>query len=116
MGLVILVLLAHKEEAHLGVVHHKLYLLLTACGIERDGDSPHSPSTEVAIEILQTVVGEYTYVFLNLHTEIQQCVRHLPDGAGQLVPRHRLPLGATEILVDNLLAVAILLGLLVYQY
>ena len=115
MCLVILFLLTHEEEAHLGVVYHKLYLLLAARGIEWDGDSPNAPRSEVAIEILRTVVGEDADILLHLHTEVEQCVRRLLDGGRQLVPRQRLPLGAAKVLVDYLLTIAILLGLLVHQ-
>ena len=56
MSLVILVLLAHKEDAHLGIIDHKLYLLFTAGGIEGYGDSTYAPGTKIYIKILGGVL------------------------------------------------------------
>lgn len=54
--LVILLLLAHEDESHLRVVYHELYLLLTACGVERNRHGPHAISAEVGIEIFHAVL------------------------------------------------------------
>ena len=51
-GLVILVLFTNKEEAYLGIVDHKLYLLLGTGGIERNGHSTNAPSTKITLNIL----------------------------------------------------------------
>lgn len=54
--LVILVLLAYEEEAHLGIVEHIEYLLLAIGGVERHGNGAHAIGTEVGIEVLHTVL------------------------------------------------------------
>ena len=54
--LVVLLLLADKDEAHLRIVNHILYLLLRGCGIERDRYKLHAIGTEVGNEVLQTVL------------------------------------------------------------
>ena len=51
-GTVVLLLLADKEEAHLGVVDHKLDLLLGTGGVERNGDSTDAPCAKVTLQIL----------------------------------------------------------------
>ena len=56
MCLVILLLLAHEEEAHLTIIDHVLYLLLTAGGIERDGAYTHSISAKVCVKVVNTVL------------------------------------------------------------
>ena len=54
--LVILILLTHKKVTDLGIVDHKLYLLLTTGGIERNGDGTNAPCTKVALDILHRVL------------------------------------------------------------
>ena len=51
-SLVILVLFTDKEIANLGVVDHKLNLLLRTGGIEGDSDSTDTPCTEITLDIL----------------------------------------------------------------
>ena len=51
--LVVLLLFAHEEEAHLTVVYHVLYLLFAACGVERDAAHAHAVGTEVGTEIVE---------------------------------------------------------------
>ena len=64
MGLVVLLLFAHKQETYFGIVHHELYLLLRAGSIERDGNGTDAPGTEVALYILYRVLCEDAEVFL----------------------------------------------------
>ena len=113
--LVILLLLAHEKEAHLGVAHHELYLLLRRRGIERYRHRTDAPGTEVAEEVLHRVLREHTDVLLHLHSEVQQGIRHLPDFVGELVPRNRFPFLTAEVLIDKHLAVAVVLCLVVNQ-
>ena len=54
--LVILLLFAYEEEAHLGIVEHIEYLLLAIGGVERHGNGAHAIGTEVGIEVLHTVL------------------------------------------------------------
>ena len=54
--LVILVLLAYEEEAHLGIVEHIEYLLFAVGGVERHGNGAHTVGTEVGVEVLHTVL------------------------------------------------------------
>ena len=86
-GLVVLVLFTDKEEANLGIVDHKLDLLLRAGSIERDGYCTNAPGTEVAFDILYRILRENTNVLLYLHTQVQQGIRHLLNGLRHLVPR-----------------------------
>ena len=55
-GFVVLLLFANKEETHLGIVDDKLYLLLAAGGIERNGDGTNAPGTKVGKQILHRVL------------------------------------------------------------
>ena len=48
MGLVVLLLLTHEEDADFRVSQHELYLLLRAGGIERNSHRTDAPCTEVA--------------------------------------------------------------------
>ena len=86
-SLVVLVLFTDKKEANLGIVDHKLDLLLRAGSIERDGNSTNAPSTEVALDILYRILRENTNVLLYLHAQVQQGIRHLFNGLRHLVPR-----------------------------
>ena len=75
-GLVVLFLLTHKKDADLGVDYHKLYLLLTACGIKGHSNRPHAKGAEVGIQVVHGVLTEDTDVFLRFHTKIKQGVGH----------------------------------------
>ena len=86
MCLVELLLLAHEEKTYLGVVDHKLYLLLAAGGIERYCNSTNTPGAEVNKQILYRVLREDTYVLLFTNTQRQQGVGHLTGYARELVP------------------------------
>ena len=55
-GFVVLVLFTHKEETYLGIVDHKLYLLLRRSGIERNGHSTNTPGSKVTLDILRRVL------------------------------------------------------------
>ena len=112
-GLIVLVLLANKEDAHLGIGEHELYLLLGGGGIEGDGDGTNAPGAKVGEEVLHGVLGEDAEVLLHTHAEVQQGVGHLIDSGGELTPRHGLPAAVTKVAVDKLLAVAITGGLVV---
>ena len=116
VGLVVLLLLAHEEQAHAGVVDHELYLLLAARGIEGYGHGPYAPGTEVGVDVLHAVLGEHAYVLLHAHAELEQRCRHLADRERALAPRARHPLLAAELPVYQGFAVAVLLGLVVYQH
>ena len=115
-SLVVLVLFAHKEITNLRIVHHKLNLLFRTGGIERDGHGTDTPGAEVALDILHRIIGENTDILLHLHAEIQQGIRHLFDGLRHLIPGQRFPFLSTEILIDQHLAIAILLCLFVHQH
>ena len=74
VGLVVLLLLANEEHPDARVVDHKLYLLLTARGIERYRDGPDAPRAEVAIHVFDTVLSEHTHILLRLNAEGHQSV------------------------------------------
>ena len=84
--LVVLVLFAYKQEAYLGIVDHKLYLLLRTGSIERNGHRTDAPSSEVALDILYRVLREDADVLLYLHTKVQQGIADLIDGLRHLIP------------------------------
>ena len=94
--LVVLLLLAHEEEAHASVLHHVLNLLLARRGVNRNRHHAHAVGSEVGIKILDTVLGEHGDSLLRLQAEVQKRVRHLFHTDGKLVPRHRLPLLLAE--------------------
>ena len=73
-SLIVLLLFAHEEEPYLGIAHHELYLLLTAGGIEGDGDGTDAPGAEITKQVLYGVLREDTHVFLQLHTKVQHGV------------------------------------------
>ena len=87
MRLVELLLLAHEEKTYLGVVDHKLYLLLAAGGVERYCYTTNTPGAEVNKQILHRVLREDTDVLLFTNTQRQQGVGHLAGDARELVPR-----------------------------
>ena|SRR5574344_1709502 len=71
---VILLLFSHEENPYRSIIDDILYLLFTACGIERDSDSSHSVSAEIGEDILHGILREHAYVLLNLHSEIEQSI------------------------------------------
>ena len=73
-GLVVLFLLPHEKDAYLSIDYHKLYLLLTARGIEGHSDRPHAESAEVSIQVVHGILTENADVLLHFHTKIQQGV------------------------------------------
>ena len=79
-------LLTNKQKTNLGIVYHKLYLLLRTGGIERNGDGTDAPGSEIALNILCGILREDTDVLLHLHTKVQQGIRRLLDRL-----RHRVP-------------------------
>ena len=114
--LVVLFLLAHKEEAYLGIRNHKLNLLLGTGGIEGDGYRTDAPCAKVAEEILDGILGEDTDILLHLHPEVQQGVRYLLDRCRELVPGIRLPRCAPKIPIYEHFAITVLFRLIVNQY
>ena len=74
MRLVVLFLLAYEQQAHLGIAHHVLHLLLGAGGIERHAAQPDAVSAEVGVEILNAVLGKHADALLWFHSEIEQSV------------------------------------------
>ena len=89
--LVVLLLLAYKDEAHLSVVNHILYLLLGCCSIERDRYKLHAIGTEVGNEILKTVLREHSYLVVGLRTEIEKGVARLLHQLREAVVTDLLP-------------------------
>ena len=88
MRLVVLVLLAYKEEAHLSVVNHILYLLLAAGSIEWNRAHLDAISTKVGIEIMHAILGENSNLVMRLGTDVQQSIAHLFHSQRKLIPRH----------------------------
>ena len=74
VSLVILLLLADKQETHLRIGYHVLYLLLTARGIERYRDGTYAVCTEIGEHVVYGVLREYGNVLLNLNAKVQHCV------------------------------------------
>ena len=72
VGCVVLVLLADKDVANLGVAHHVLHLGLACRSIERDGDGPDAISTEVHEHAFGHVLRENSDVFLHPDTQFEQ--------------------------------------------
>ena len=60
------------KEAKEALIDHELDLLFAASGIEGNGDGTDSPCAEIAEQVLHRILREDTYVFLHLHTEVQQ--------------------------------------------
>lgn len=58
VSLVILLLLAHEDEAHACIVDHILYLLSRSGGIERDRDYTDTVSAKISVQVFRTVLGE----------------------------------------------------------
>ena len=54
--LVVLLLFADKDELHLGVVYHVLYLLFAAGSIKRHRHRPHAIGAKVGVEVLDTIL------------------------------------------------------------
>ena len=91
MSLVVLLLLAYKDEAHLSVVNHILYLLLGSRSIERNGYEFHAVSAKVGNEILKTVLREHSYLVVGLRTEIEKGVARLLHQLREAVVTDLLP-------------------------
>ena len=113
--LVVLLLLADEEEAHVRVLHDVLNLLFARRSVNRNRHRTNAVGTEVGVEILDTILGEHGDVLLRLQSEVQQGVRHLFHTQRKLIPRHGFPLGRTEHFEVQHWLCAVLLRLLVNQ-
>ena len=85
-GRVVLELLAHEDEAHVGIRDHVAHLLLAARGIEGDGDGPHAIGSVVAEHTLGLVLREDGYLLLHLHTHLDEGIAYEPHLTRELVP------------------------------
>ena len=110
--LVVLLLLADKEEANLRIVNHILYLLLGRGRVERYGHDTHAVSTEVGDEVLDAVLREHADGVLRLSSEIEEGIAGLLHKSGEAAVAHGLPHRTTEILIREGFALSILLCLL----
>ena len=86
MCLVVLILLAYKEEAHLSVGNHILYLLLAAGSIKGNRAHLDAISTKVGIEIMHAILGENSNLVMRLCTNVQQSIAHLFHSQRKLIP------------------------------
>ena len=66
VSLVILLLLAHEDDAHACIVDHILYLLSRSGGIERDRDHTDTVSAKICVQVFRTVLGEDSDLLLRL--------------------------------------------------
>ena len=114
-GNVVLVLLSHEYVADVGIRNHILHLVLTAGGIEGDGDSPYAVGSEVHHHALGFVLRECGNVFLHAHAQFQQGIRHQPHPPRELVPRDVHPFSLVVITVAQGHTVAVLFGLSMYH-
>ena len=88
---IILVLLTHKDIAHLGITDHVFDLRLAAGGIEGDSDGTDGIGPEINIHTLGHILGKDRDILLNAHTQLQHGITdktHLP---GKCIPRDILP-------------------------
>ena len=88
MCLVVLILLAYKEEANLSIVNHILYLLLAAGSIKGNRAHLDAISTKVGIEIMHAILGENSNLVMRLCADVQQSIAHLFHSQRKLIPRH----------------------------
>ena len=86
VSLVVLLLLAHEDETHAGVVDHILHLLARRGGVERNGYHAYAIGSEVGVKILCAVLGEDGYLVLWLQAKGKERVADLLDIRGKLVP------------------------------
>ena len=86
VSLVVLLLLAHEDETHAGVVDHILHLLARRGGVERNGYHAYAIGSEVGVKILCAVLGEDGYFVLWLQAKGKERVADLLDIRGKLVP------------------------------
>ena len=110
--LVVLFLLADKEEANLRIVNHILYLLFGRGRVERYGHDTHAVGTEVGDEVLDAVLREYADGVLGLGAEIEEGIAGLLYKSGEATIAHGLPHRTAEILIREGFALSILLCLL----
>ena len=110
--LVVLFLLADKEEANLRIVNHILYLLFRSGRVERYGHDTHAVGTEVGDEVLDAVLREYADGVLGLCAEIEKGIAGLLHKSGEATIAHGLPYRTAEILIREGFAFSILLCLL----
>ena len=110
--LVVLLLLADKEEANLRIVNHILYLLFGRGSVERYGHDTHAVGTEVGDEVLDAVLREHADGVLRLSSEIEEGIAGLLHKSGEATIAHGLPYRTAEILIREGFALSILLCLL----
>ena len=77
VSLVILLLLADEQYLNAAVLHHILNLLFRAGSIERNTNNPHAVSSEVGVQILNTVLREHRNTVLRLQSKVQHSIGHL---------------------------------------
>ena len=88
VSLVVLLLFAYKEEAHMGIVDDVLDLLFAGSGV--DGNRYHTDSvgSKVCVQVLNAVLREHCNVLLGLHSEVEHGVRDLLHAKRELFPRN----------------------------
>ena len=116
MRLVVLLLLANEQEAHVGIVHHILYLLFARGGIDGYRHHTNAIGTEIGVHVLDAVLCKHGNVLLWLNAEIEHCIRHLLHAKRELFPRNSLPLKRTEQPEVKRRFRAVLLGLLMNEH
>ena len=109
---VVLLLLAHEEEAHFRVVEHIRDLRPAACGIEGNGYHAYAVRAKIYVEAFGLVLREHRDVLLHAHAEFEQGARHLPDAHGKPVPRNGHPLVQVVVSKTKCCALAVLACLL----
>ena len=112
---VVLLLFAHENDAHLGVVHHKLHLRAACGGIERDAHRPRAEGAELHEERLGLVLRKHRHPVLHAHTEVDQRARRTMHPRGKLVPRDADPFGAAVVAILQGDAVAVDASRLLYE-
>ena len=92
VGSIVLVLLTHKDIAHLGIADHILHLRLAAGGIEGDGNGTDSIGTEVHIHTLRHILREDSHILLNANAQFHHGAADLVNIIREGIPRDVLPL------------------------
>ena len=114
--LVVLLLLANEQEAHVGIVHHILNLLFARGGIDGYRHHTNAIGTEIGVHVLDAVLCKHGNVLLWLNAEIEHCIRHLLHAKRKLFPRNNLPFKRTEHAEIQHRFRPVLLGLLMNEH
>ena len=88
---IILILLSHKDETHLGIAHHVLHLHLTAGGIERNRNHASRICAKVHIQAFRHILGKNHDILLNTHPQLKQSIAHLPHPHREVIPGNIIP-------------------------